>query len=545
MGWKDRITEETEVSPSWRDRVEDADPQGPLETYAETALDELSLGYYPQIAAGVKSIIKDMGDVATGTAEADPSYPAIRDQERQELQRGQEENPIASGLGTATAIAGQIAIPAGGAARVAKLAKSGAPIAGQVAKEVGKNMLMGSAVSGLKNPGDVEGEISPLQLEERLQNVIEEAPLNAAASVAGGLIDAKAAKSAAKAPEQIVKVLRPTPTKASVFIQNDAKRAREVGEYILSRGIVKPGDDAKTIVSKAENALSVAGKNLGDFIKTNAAKIDANKNLADLAANPTFAPERDLPELYGYIEESLIRSGKSGASDVASNVIEQVIADMDALKKSAKRANTTSEKIALNLEGLNQMKRFMQDQVTSYDKVMDQTKDAGNMSEGYDIAAKWFRNKVNEEISRFGNDEMGQTLKALNKEYSLASDARSLAQRYGVREFLKADPMAPIQAGLGTSAAVLALTKEPALAAGAGLATGLGTKAYQSISPTTKAAIQSKVPEYLSRNVIPKASAYYSAQESTPVLPPMPKTNIERAKEINQQRKMMKQQLGQ
>lgn len=504
--WKSRAQK-----PDWKSRAIDiSQEQGALETFAETAADELTLGNYPQIKAGLE------------TAFTDEDYATRRDIERRELVGGQQAHPVASGLGTAAAIGAQMAIPAGGAIKVGQMAKAGLPIAKEVTKQIGKNFIAGSAISALKNPGDVEGEVTPIQAEERLDNVIEEAPLNAIAAATGGLIDAKGAKSAAKQSEEIVRILKPTPTKASVLLQNDAKRAREVGDFIFNRGIVKRGDSPDKIASKAQAVLDDAGTKLGNFLKESRAKLDAHKSIDDVLQGTTFLKERDLPELYSQIEEALIRRGRSGSRGAADNVIEQVMSDLDTLERSAKRASSKGEQLQLNLEGLNQMKRFMQDQVTSYDSIKDTTKDAGAMSEAYDLAAKYFSNKVDEEIAKFGDDQLSKQLKQLNREYSLAADSMGLANRYNVREFLKADPMAPLLTGFGTSGAVLAATGEPMLAAGTGLATGLATKAVQGVSPTTKSAIKREIPEYLSRNIIPKASAVYAAQEQTPVFPPTP-----------------------
>ena len=526
MGWKDTIEKDDAVTSGWKQTIEDGPPPGEIETFAKTVADELTLGYYPQIAAGVKTL--------GGT---DGNYAEQRDAELKDIQRGQMENKVASGLGTAAAIAGQMAIPAGGAVKVAQMAKAGLPIAKQVAKEIAKNFAMGSAISGLKNPGDVPGEVTPIQATERMENVTSEIPLNLGAAAVGGLIDARAAKKAAAAPEEIVKILRPTPTKASILIKDDAKRANEVGEFIFNRKIVTPGANPQAIVKRAEQELEKSGRNLGNFIKTNAAKFDANKTVDNILQNPTFAPERDLPELYSFLEESLIKKGVSGAQDVASNVVEQVIQDYNTLQRSAKRAGTKAEQFALNLEGLTQMKRFMQDQVSNYDSVLDKTKDAGKMSEGFDRAANFFRKKIDDEIAKFGDDELGKQLKRLNKDYSLASDAYGLTNRNAVRAFLKQDSSAPLTAGLGSSALTFAMTKDPYLASMVGMGAGAATKAAQSIAPTTKAAIQYQVPEMLSRNIIPKASGYYAAQESTPVLP---QSNLEKARLLNEQRKQQK-----
>lgn len=510
MKWKDTIKEE-KPEAAWKKTITDADPQEALETFAETALDEALLGYYPQIAAGIKTLGGTAGD-----------YAKQRDLELKELQRGQFESPIASGLGTAAAIGAQMAIPFSGAAKLATLAKTGAPIAKQAAIEGLKGFALGSAISGLKNPGEVTGQIEPLQFEKRLENITSEAPMNAIAGVAGGLIDYKAAKKAAEAPVKIIQALKPTPTKTAVLIKDDAKRAKEVGDFIFEKQIVKVGDSANEILSKAELEVKKAGQKLQNFISSSSKQLDESKFASQVIAKPSFIPDRDLPQMYGDLQKYLADSGYSGSKEIADRVTEQILSDLDSMGEIAKRSTkgTNSEVISMNLEGLNQMKRFMQDQVSSYDKIADTTKDAGALSEAYNYAAKFFSKKVDEEISRFGDDAMGKTLKNLNKQYSLASDARGLAQRNAVKEFTKKTSNVPVMSGLGSSGITYGLTKDPALAALVGTGAGVAASMIQNISPTTTAALSAKIPSMVSRGIIPKSSAIYAAQENTQVFKP-------------------------
>lgn len=531
MSWKKTITE---AEPAWKKTIEDAEPQGPLETAAETFADESLLGYYPQIAAGIKTL--------GGT---DGNYAEQRDIERQELQRGQAENPVASGVGTVGSIAAQMAIPGAGAAKLATAAKAGKPIAKEAIKQILKYAALGTAVSAGKNPGDVQGEVTPFQVEERLDNAISEAPMNAISAVAGGLIDAKGAKKASEASVDMVKALRPTPTKAGILIKDDARRAKEVGEYIFKNKIAQVGDDPINILQKAEKAVSDAGRSLGDFIKNNSAKINAAKGVKSLPLGVDT-----VVDLHSLIESTLAKRGVSGASEVADKVIEQALEDINTLKKVNKISGATnSANLSESIESLTQMKRFMQDQVSSYDKLLDNTKGADSFSEGFDLASKFFSKKIDDEIAQYGTSELGKELKHLNKQYSLASDSRGLANRYAVRDFIKQDPLLPIIASTGAGAVTYAATKEPMLAAAATLGAGSASGLLKGVSPTSKAALANKIPSMLGQDIIPKASAYYSAQESTPVLPPTPQemehkarndksmTPTERARRINEIRR--------
>lgn len=127
---------------------------GPLEAGLEAARQSATFGYVPQLkGAGAAA-----GDfLAGGGVEgAKQAYLSKRDETSQELARMQEDQPMASLAGT---VAGGLAIPGLSAAK-------GIGLGAKLARGAGVGAGIGAAYS----PGDIEGEVSPIQLEQRASN---------------------------------------------------------------------------------------------------------------------------------------------------------------------------------------------------------------------------------------------------------------------------------------------------------------------------------------------------------------------------------------
>lgn len=129
---------------------ENQSEQKPKTGAGESALESFgnaaTFGYLPHIQAGVSSAV--FGD----------DYTKTRDENiaRQALQR--KEHPTASIAGTGAGIVAS-AIGTGGLGAVAKGASAG--------KKIYEGMKAGAIIGGITNPGDTEGEISPMQIKER------------------------------------------------------------------------------------------------------------------------------------------------------------------------------------------------------------------------------------------------------------------------------------------------------------------------------------------------------------------------------------------
>lgn len=148
-----------------------------LEHYGNTA----TMGYLPQLQAGVEKLLPNpTADVDAKLKEEgfyvpsnDRSYLEARDENIKRLADEKADHPIASGVGTAAGIVAGAALPAG---QIAKTAGLGAKAL--------HGAKMGAAYGAIANPGDTEGEYSPLQVMDRGKNAAIGAGIGAIAPVA-------------------------------------------------------------------------------------------------------------------------------------------------------------------------------------------------------------------------------------------------------------------------------------------------------------------------------------------------------------------------
>jgi len=156
------------------EQSEPAAPQtGPLEAGAEAVRQGAFLGYVPQLkGAGAAA-----GDLLAGGGieGAKQAYLSKRDETSRELARMQQEQPVASFVGT---MAGGMAMPGLGAAK-------GVGLGAKMLKGAG----LGAGVGAAYNPGDAEGQISPIQAEDRAVNAGIGALLGAGAAGAGRALE--------------------------------------------------------------------------------------------------------------------------------------------------------------------------------------------------------------------------------------------------------------------------------------------------------------------------------------------------------------------
>lgn len=221
--------------------------QAGLESFGNTA----TLGYLPQLQAlASKAMPNPTADLdeelrAQGfkISQQPSTYLGERDANLARQQMQQEQHPVASGVGTALGIAATALVPGGAIAKGAGYGQKvwqGAKIGG----------LMGAAA----NPGDVQGEFSPVQLAERIEGGAKGALFGGVLS--GAVDDAqvvfergakafgnKAALKAARA------VGRPTPTQAKEMARTGQDVA--LGRTLLDEGAVPilgtPGRIAKRV----------------------------------------------------------------------------------------------------------------------------------------------------------------------------------------------------------------------------------------------------------------------------------------------------------
>jgi hypothetical protein len=173
-----------------------------------------TFGYTPQIVGGLASIVDKLMppviDPLTGKRIPRADYTSARDATSKELNKLRDENP-------ATYMAGNIV---GGLA---------VPIPGASVKTIGGAAKRGALTGVLANPGETEGEISPVQPVER--------GMQAALGLGLGAAGAKAAQSigrAARGARAAEELVRPgTPQKLQGELEDAAGKLQE--RYISPR----------------------------------------------------------------------------------------------------------------------------------------------------------------------------------------------------------------------------------------------------------------------------------------------------------------------
>lgn len=289
-GWRDRAEP---VKPSWRDRAEPVEKDGPsdLGTAIEQAGQAVSLGYLPQITAAIESPLDEesraylnapIGELfnpefreqAAKGRGVDKTYQQIRDEKIAQFEEGSKANPVASAVGSGAGMVGSaLSIPAkmfGATNTLGQAVKAGA--------------RAGAAYGALSNPGDVAGEVSPLQLGERGFNAVTGAALGGVGGAAGDILG----KTIQKAPQMISDKASDMAARALGRGTQDLKQrigdkgVRAMGRKALDEGVIGAIPKSAQGIDDAVNSLRQGvGKNIGKIID----KVDeAERSLANTQA---------------------------------------------------------------------------------------------------------------------------------------------------------------------------------------------------------------------------------------------------------------------
>ncbi len=259
--------------------------QAALEHFGNAA----SLGYLPQLQSLASKLTPDPGAETDAKLEAQgfkinqqkPTYLSERDANIKRLQQESQEHPVASLAGAvggslATGIAASGALPINAASRIGRIA--------QAAKG-------GAVLGALSNPGDTEGEVSPIQAAGRVKG-----------AVAGGLIGgggqgvvegvSSAAKAVAGIPAKLTSKAEERAFKASGAMLRDYRKAagqdriNEIGRFMLDNGLIKPGMSVEDIAQAASKLKDENGKAIGTIIEelgTHEATAGGQVSRSDLA----------------------------------------------------------------------------------------------------------------------------------------------------------------------------------------------------------------------------------------------------------------------
>lgn len=239
--------------------------QTALESYGNAA----TLGYLPHIQVALevdpnKDLDAKLAAQGFNISQPDSSYVSRRDANIKRIAEQEAANPNSALLGKVAGIGASMLLPAGAIAKEASLAS-----------KIISGAKTGAIYGAAANPGDVAGELSPLQLEERAKAGAIGAGIGAAAPVLveGIQAGARGASNLLKdvAERRAFKALGPYQRQA---VQN-ADNINEIGRVLLDEGVVnaKPTSYAG-LEARAAAAKYNKGKEIGNIVDELASKAD-------------------------------------------------------------------------------------------------------------------------------------------------------------------------------------------------------------------------------------------------------------------------------
>jgi hypothetical protein len=388
-----------------------------LEAAVEGFGQAATAGYLPQLQAAAggllpkPSVDKELEAQGFTIKGPEDSYISRRDEAIKRSSQLAEESPVAYGAGLL-----------GGAISTAPLAgralSAFKPVSGLKAAVVG-----GAAMGALQNPGDTEGELSPVQPLERIKGAVTGAALGGAAyGVTKGV--AKATDYIAKLPDRMrefaelkaYKSAGPfkTDIKRTMNQTGDLRRARAIGREMIDKGVVKAGATFDSVADAAEVERSKAGKIIHDVYASAQKEIDSSPALRinDKIAATKLDAGRIADELTVEFQKSL--KGKAGGTK-ALGTLEQVLGEL--------RENGDN----VNLADMQEFRRSV-DAMINYNKdIFDQPLAKQGLYK--------LRTKLNDVIQKrlgamdavLGGERL-QSLKDANRLYSIFADVEDVAR---------------------------------------------------------------------------------------------------------------------
>jgi hypothetical protein len=355
--WRDEaIAVGPGAKPHWRDEAvpigkpepETGAGQAALEHYGNSA----TLGYLPHLQAGLEPVTDKILDAITGgdvAKDADwlPSgaqYVKSRDANAHRLEREESEHPVASALGTGAGVAATAALPVGAAAKGATLTAK--------ALAAGK---AGAAMGALANPGDVEGEIDPLQATDRAKNAAISGVLSAAAPVAIDKLAGASQKVSRylrhKASDLAEKATGATGKQAEKFVPG-------TGRELLSKDVVNFGSSPKNVAENAGKLLDAAEASKSDIIKNQLAGTPVDRNRIYNAIKSRIQSLRGDESQVGVVRaleqkaDDLLEASQHSGSSLPLPKSEEVRKGFDKLAKWDSNSDAASREANKILAGL-------------------------------------------------------------------------------------------------------------------------------------------------------------------------------------------------
>lgn len=301
--------------------------QTAIESYGNTAL----LGNLPHIQAAAGGLVPNPGRevdeklLKEGFTIVTPQegYIERRDQNIKRQKEMSAENPGAALAGTVAGFAGGAAL-GGGAARLGKLAGIGLAPPATAFGRVGRAAGMGAGLGALSNPGDVEGEVSPLQLDERAKNAVTGAVIGGGLQVGleglakggkavAGYFKNKAEEKAFKATGAMLKDFRKA---------NAQERVNEIGRTLLDEGVVTALTTPGKVSQRLGNKVEAAQQSVDDLIDRYSQLLQDPKVISKLSPEAklklTQSLYRPLKESAALKKEFVAKYGQENLSKISA-----------------------------------------------------------------------------------------------------------------------------------------------------------------------------------------------------------------------------------
>lgn len=451
-----------------------------------------TLGYLPQIQAGAEKLAtpalnalastglgaKMLGVPQNPNVQADP-YLQSRDYFNKRSQDLAKENPVSYGAGAVGGGLAQMLIPAG-------VIGKGAGLLGKTAM----GAATGGALGALANPGDLAGQINPLQLEARAQNAKQGAILGGAIPAVGGALEK--GLSSGFGQKSLQKISDTTAVKQAGAMLKDFRQLfdkNKLGDIagtlknevvqipgengVVTKKILEAGDTFDDVAAKSKVLQDETGKKIGSVYNAIDEKLtDPNLKLTPsqlkaIQETPRFNPAIDTSEL-----EHLIRD-KFGKKLEGKKVMAKVQGLLEDMKQ---RSESLTDSLALKgeIDDMINYARSTQD-MPMYQQTLKEMRN-------------YIRDKTNVYADKVGGAlgvDGAKELSKLNKTYGNAATIYEMASDRVNREsanrmFGLTDTIAGIGVGAGAAAAQGDINPQAFLMGGAA---GLANRAARKYGP--------------------------------------------------------------
>ena len=373
-------------------------PMGAFDTIAGSVINTITGNHAPQLTSAVRNL-----------SFSSPEYVEDRDQYIKQMNNS---SSTLKGVGTVAGI---------GATMMAPIAKLPSAIqkAGPLVKygaEAVKNFLIAEGMTGLQNPGDIEGEVSGLQSDKRLEAMKDPTNLMINAGVAGlgTAIKVGADKMQAAKGKIAYKALEPS-TKGDKLNYSinpaddiDEDRAKKIGQFVYNSEMLKGRPTITEIAARAKNKV----KDLGNSIGKKFSEFDEKLAYGSKAGN--FKPF-NFEELSLHLNKRY--EGKAELAEEVAEEVKKIVGDRIIFKDGALKFSDL-QKIRQNIQ-----KNVNYDVLHTSNAQMTKTKmynDAANFFNGY------MDNIIDSNKQIFGKQAASE-IGVLNSQYKLASDAFKIA----------------------------------------------------------------------------------------------------------------------